>query len=96
MSDKSKSEDIVIRIGTPDDLDALMQIAMMATEENGFLDPNPAKLAAEMWPALHQDHGIVGIIGPKDGQIEGAVLLRIGDMIFGHSGCRRKGDLYSP
>lgn len=82
MSDKSKSEDIVIRIGTPEDLDGLMQIAMMATEENGFLDPNPAKLAAEMWPALHQDHGIVGIIGPKDGQIEGAVLLRVGDMWY--------------
>lgn len=82
MSDKSKSEDIVIRIGTPEDLDGLMEIAMMATEENGFLDPNPAKLAAEMWPALHQDHGIVGIIGPKDGQIEGAVLLRVGDMWY--------------
>ncbi|NBR32732.1 MAG: hypothetical protein EBT84_11315 [Sphingomonadaceae bacterium] len=82
MSDKSKSEDIVIRIGTPEDLDGLMQIAMMATEENAFLDPNPAKLAAEMWPALHQDHGIVGIIGPKDGQIEGAVLLRVGDMWY--------------
>ena len=82
MSDKSKSEDITIRIGTPEDLDGMMEIAMLACEENGFLDPNPGKLAAEMWPALHQDHGIVGIIGPKGGQIEGAVLLRIGDMWY--------------
>lgn len=82
MTDKSKAEDITIRIGTPEDLDGMMEIALLACEENGFLDPNPGKLAAEMWPALHQDHGIVGIIGPKGGQIEGAVLLRIGDMWY--------------
>ena len=82
MTNKSKPEDIVIRIGTPEDLDGLMEIAMLACEENGFLDPNPGKLAAEMWPALHQDHGIVGIIGPSGGKIEGAVLLRIGDMWY--------------
>lgn len=82
MTDKTKPEDLVIRIGTPEDLDGMMEIAMMATDENGFLEPNPAKLAAEMWPALHQDHGIVGIIGPKDGRIEGAVLLRVGSMWY--------------
>ena len=82
MTDKTKLEDLEIRIGTPEDLDGMMQIAMMACEENGFLDPNPGKLAAEMWPALHQDHGIVDIIGPKGGEIEGAVLLRIGDMWY--------------
>ena len=82
MTDKTKTDDLQIRIGTPEDLDGMMRIAMMACEENGFLDPNPGKLAAEMWPALHQDHGIVGIIGPQDGEIEGAVLLRIGDMWY--------------
>ena len=78
----SKPEELHIRIGTPEDLDDLMEIAMLATEENAFLEPNPGKLAAEMWPALHQDHGIVGIIGPKDGKVEGAVLLRIGQMWY--------------
>jgi hypothetical protein len=82
MTDKTPPEELHIRIGTPDDLDEMMQIAMMATEENAFLDPNPGKLAAEMWPALHQDHGIVGIIGPEDGMIQGAVLLRIGNMWY--------------
>lgn len=77
-----KNEDLHIRVGTPEDLDEMMQIAMMATDENAFLDPNPGKLAAEIWPALHQDHGIVGIIGPKDGMIQGAVLLRIGHMWY--------------
>jgi hypothetical protein len=82
MTDKTPPEELHIRIGTPDDLDEMMQIAMMATEENAFLDPNPGKLAAEMWPALHQDHGIVGIIGPENGMIQGAVLLRIGSMWY--------------
>lgn len=82
MTDMTKADDLHIRIGTPADLDGMMQIAMMATEENAFLDPNPAKLAAEMWPALHQDHGIVGIIGAEGGTIEGAVLLRIGSMWY--------------
>lgn len=82
MTDKAKNEELPIRIGKPEDLDEMMQIAMMACEENGFLDPNPGKLAAEIWPALHQDHGIVGIIGPEKGPIEGAVLLRIGDMWY--------------
>lgn len=82
MPDTTKPEELHIRIGTPEDLDEMMQIAMMACDENGFLDPNPGKLAAEIWPALHQDHGIVGIIGPKGGMIQGAVLLRIGDMWY--------------
>ena len=78
----NKTEELIIRIGTPEDLDDLMEISMLASEENGFLEPNPGKLAAEIWPALHQDHGIVGIIGPKDGQVQGAVLLRIGQMWY--------------
>ena len=82
MVDKTPPEQLYIRAGVPDDLDEMMQIAMMATDENAFLDPNPGKLAAEMWPALHQDHGIVGIIGPKNGMIQGAVLLRIGNMWY--------------
>jgi len=82
MTNKTQPEELYIRIGTPEDLDDLMHISMMASEENGFLAPNPGKLATELWPALHQDHGIVGIIGPKDGVIQGAVLLRIGNMWY--------------
>lgn len=76
------SEEIKIRIGTPEDLDEIMKVAMVAAEENGFLNPNPAKLAAEIWPALHQDHGIVGVIGKPGGMVEGCVLLRIGQMWY--------------
>jgi hypothetical protein len=76
------SDDIKIRIGTAADMDGIMQIAMAACEENGFLNPNPARLAAEIWPALHQDHGICGVIGEPGGVIEGVVLLRIGQMWY--------------
>lgn len=76
------ADELKIRVAVPDDLDEIMQIAMMACEENGFLNPNPGKLAAEIWPALHQDHGICAVIGKPGGKIEGLVLLRIGHMWY--------------
>lgn len=76
------SEEIKIRIGTPDDIDAMMNLAMMATDENSFVDPEPAKLLNDMWPALNNDHGLVGIIGEPGGQIEAAILLRTGKMWY--------------
>ena len=78
----SEPTDLKIRLATPEDMDELMAIAMMACEENGFLNPNPAKLAAEMWPALHQDHGLCAVIGKDGGIIEGLVLLRTGHMWY--------------
>jgi hypothetical protein len=76
------TDEIRVRIATPEDLDEIMKIAMSACEENGFLNPNPQKLAADIWPALHQDHGICGVIGKPNGPIEGVVLLRIGTMWY--------------
>jgi hypothetical protein len=82
MVDKTSPDDLHIRIGTPDDIDEIMAVAMQATEENGFLEASPEKLVREIYPALCQDHGIVGLIGPKDGSIEGIVVLRIGEMWY--------------
>lgn len=67
-----------VRVGTPDDVDPMMSIALAACEENGFVNPNPLKLLEHLWAALNLDHGVVGIIGKPGEQIEGAVLLRIG------------------
>lgn len=67
-----------VRVGTPDDVDAMMEIALAACEENGFVDPNPIKLLQHIYAALSRDHGIVGIIGDPGEQIQAAVLLRIG------------------
>jgi hypothetical protein len=77
--------DLKIRVATPEDMDEIMALAMSACEENGFLNPNPQKLAAEIWPALHQDHGICAVIGKPGGKIEGLVLLRIGNMWYSDS-----------
>jgi len=71
-----------VRIGTTEDMAGMMELAAMACEENGFVNPDMGKLATEMWPALCQDHGIVGIIGEPGKQIEGAVLLRVGQMWY--------------
>jgi GNAT superfamily N-acetyltransferase len=72
------SNDLGVRIGKPEDVHNLMDLAMKACEENGFSNPNPQKLLSEIWSALNLAHGIVGIIEGEDGIIEGAVLLRIG------------------
>jgi GNAT superfamily N-acetyltransferase len=74
--------DLTVRIGTPKDVDDIMQLALSACDENGFVDPNPMKLLQEIWPALHLDRGLVGIIGKEGAQVEGAILLRIGTMWY--------------
>lgn len=71
-----------IRIGTPADVHPMMELAMRACDENGFVDPNPQKLLADIWPALNLDNGLIGIIEDDGGPIEGAVLLRIGTMWY--------------
>jgi hypothetical protein len=76
------SNDLGIRVGTPDDVHAIMEIALSACEENGFVDPNPQKLLGEIWPALNLEKGLIGIIGDPGGEAEGAVLLRIGSMWY--------------
>jgi hypothetical protein len=78
----SNPDTLKIRIATAEDMEEIMALAMSACEENGFLNPNPAKLAAEIWPALIQHNGICGVIGQPDGKIEGLVLLRIGTMWY--------------
>jgi hypothetical protein len=78
----TNSEDLKIRLATVEDLDEMMQLAMSACEENGFLNPNPIKLLQDIWPALNQDHGLCAVIGKPGGIIEGAILLRIGQMWY--------------
>jgi hypothetical protein len=76
------SEEIGVRIGEPEDIHPMMEMAMKACDENGFVDPNPQKLLAEIWPALNLDKGIVGIIQDDGGKLEAAILLRITTMWY--------------
>jgi GNAT superfamily N-acetyltransferase len=76
------SEEVNIRLGVPEDVHDVMELALSACDENGFVHPNPEKLLAEIWPALNYDRGLVGLIGPEGQKPEGAVLLRIGNMWY--------------
>lgn len=73
---------LTVRTGSLADLDEMMELALMATEENAFSTVNPQKLLHEIYPALIQHFGIVGIVGEPGGIIEGAVLLRIGSVWY--------------
>jgi hypothetical protein len=76
------SEDFGVRVGEASDVHPMMDLALKACDENGFVDPNPQKLLAEIWPALNLDNGLVGIIQDGGGELEGAILLRIGTMWY--------------
>jgi len=75
------TEELKVRVGTPSDVHDIMDLALAACDENGFVEPNPQKLLAEIWPALNKDRGVVGVIG-STGKPEGAVLLRVGSMWY--------------
>ena len=80
-------DSLQIRLATTDDMTEVMRLAVMACQDNGFLDFNQALLAQEIWPALNQDHGLFPVIGPPGGAIEGFVLLRIGRMFYSERDC---------
>lgn len=76
------ANDLGVRAGTPEDVHPMMDLALAACEENGFVNPNPEKLLAEIWTALNLENGLVGIIEGENGILEGAVLLRLGTMWY--------------
>jgi hypothetical protein len=71
-----------IRIGTPDDIHDMMDIALNASDENGFIKASENKMLQELWSALNSHNGLMGIIGNPGQKAEGAVLLRIGQMWY--------------
>lgn len=78
-------DEIKVRIGVPQDMEAVMELALMVCEENGIFQPNIYKVAADIWPSLHQDGGLVGVIGSPGNRVEGFVLLKIGTMWYADS-----------
>lgn len=71
------TEDVRVRVGTPEDLVGCMELFIQANEENGIDDLDEQKLFQLVWPSLHQDGGLIGVIGEPGAQPEGVVLLRI-------------------
>jgi GNAT superfamily N-acetyltransferase len=76
-----------IRLATVADMDEVMRLALLAAEDNSFMDFNPSLLAAEIYPALCLDQGMFAVIGPPGGAIEGFVLVRFGKMFYSDSLC---------
>lgn len=77
--------DIKVRMGTPQDLSQCMDLFIRANEENGIDALDRDKLLSIVWPSLHFDGGIVGVIGEPGEQIEGVVLLRIEQLWYSNS-----------
>lgn len=76
------TEELDIRLGTPEDIHGCMDLALMACEENGFVNPNPQKMLVDFWHGLNLENGLVGLIGKPGEKIEGGILLRIGTMWY--------------
>ena len=74
--------ELKVWVGNPDDVHDIMDLAMQACDENGFVEPNPQRLLAEIWPALNREKGIVGIVGVPGEKPQGAILLRIGNIWY--------------
>lgn len=75
--------DIPIRIGRPEDLDDMMDIAMHASDENGFVQKSVRKILEQIYGALHRSNGsMMGIIGLPGEKSEGAVLLCLSQMWY--------------
>lgn len=80
-------DNLQIRLGTPDDVHEVMKLAIAAVEENAFLDATAVRLLQEVWPALNLDKGLIGLIGPPSGEIEGMLVLRIGTLYYSEMLC---------
>jgi hypothetical protein len=74
--------ELKVWVGTPDDVHDIMELAMLACDENGFVEPNPVRLLAEIWPALNREKGIIGFVGVPGEKPQGAILLRIGNIWY--------------
>lgn len=73
------TEEIKVRVATQNDFKGVMELMALVSQENGIFQPTLEMVAGEVWAALNHDHGIIGVIGPEGGLLEGFVLLRIGN-----------------
>jgi hypothetical protein len=75
--EKGNMDEPRVRIATPEDIARCMDLFVQANEENGIEALDEQKLLSIVWPSLHQDGGLIGIIGETGAEPEGVVLLRI-------------------
>jgi len=76
------NDDVVVREGTLADFDAGVRLVMAAVAENALVPPDYPRLLEHVYAALTRDHGIAGVIGEPGGELEGAILLRVGQVWY--------------
>ena len=82
-------DDIAIRLASDDEVHDVMKLALMAAEENGFLDATAELLLQTVYPSLlgaQHSNGLCGVIG-EPGKLEAFVVLRIGTMYYSPQLC---------
>jgi hypothetical protein len=71
-------DEVKVRIGVPEDIDAMMSLADRLLGENGLTRPNRMKVLTDIWGSLTKQNGVVGVIGGAPGEkLEAAILLKI-------------------
>lgn len=80
-------DDLKLRVGVPEDVHEVMSLAIAASQENGLVNASKVRLLQTVWPALNQDHGLVGCIGRPGGEIEGMVVLNVGTLFYSDDPC---------
>ena len=71
-----------IRIGTKEDTHQVMKLALMIHDEIGVTELSPEKVLQEVYPALCLDRGLVGVVENDDGEIVGAVLIKMVNLFY--------------
>ena len=75
-------DEVSVRVATPQDLDGVMALCMQVAKENGIFQPDVQKVVNDIWPTLHQADGLIGVIGPVGGELEGMVILKLGSLWY--------------
>jgi GNAT superfamily N-acetyltransferase len=73
------ASDLIVRLGVPDDFNAIMALALAVAGENAPVLPSESKIMGGIWQALNLENGhMVGVVAPRAGPPHGFVLLQIG------------------
>jgi len=68
---------VKVRIALPQDYPQIEKLALEANEEIGLASPVLEKIRAGLWPLVNRQGGLIGVIGPVGGELEGMIILGV-------------------
>lgn len=71
-----------VRLGTAEDMEAVMGLMKLATEENAFIKPSTPKIAIATWGCLTRQNALAGIATLDGIGVHGCIMLTIGENIY--------------